>query len=532
MNDMEDRNNRPPVIDYMARDAESFLHAMQSLIPEKLPEWKEAQSQADFGNVLLQLFAHMGDILSYYQDRIANESFLGTAQSRRSIIHHLRLISYHLATASPASTELTLLVDTDESFNDVVAIHKGDAFATKSQKTKPSVRFEYTGEDPIEINFGMVVSVNNRKRVEVMVPVEEGRLIDNEVVGISDGTPNQVFQLGHSKIILRSLGIGQTVNSDILLITELGGIPEPWALQESLAFSRADQRDFIIDINEDDQATIRFGDGAFGAIPEAGSIVRVTYRVGGGPHGNVVANSIQTIVDAPQLSLLGAQITNKNAATGGAQRESIKHAVDHAPAVFRSLKRAVTAEDYQALARNFGGVGKVRAVGTNWNTVTLYVAPEGGGHVSDVLEANLLAYFEDKRPLSTMIEIEDVDYVRIYVTALIGVEPYYSEQALLEQAKQQVANKLLGFENVDFGKTIYLSKFFEVLEDIPGIAFVRITEFRREREMRPDQSGITIGKLLFEKHELPSIPNQRDDVVNHDAFYADGIQVLIDRSPA
>ena len=51
-------------------------------------------NEADFGNVLLQLFAHMGDILSYYQDRVANESFLGTARTRRSVIEHLRLIGY------------------------------------------------------------------------------------------------------------------------------------------------------------------------------------------------------------------------------------------------------------------------------------------------------------------------------------------------------------------------------------------------------------------------------------------------------
>jgi hypothetical protein len=61
------------------RDYDSFLQAMRALIPEKLPEWTDHESQADFGNVLLQLFAHMGDILSYYQDCVANESFLGTA---------------------------------------------------------------------------------------------------------------------------------------------------------------------------------------------------------------------------------------------------------------------------------------------------------------------------------------------------------------------------------------------------------------------------------------------------------------------
>lgn len=533
INVMEDIKNinGQPAIDYMARDAQSFLQSMQSLIPEKLPEWKESQSQADFGNVLLQLFAHMGDILSYYQDRIANESFLGTAQSRRSIIHHLRLISYHLATASPASTELTLLVPITS--NETITISKGDAFATKSQKDKPSVRFEYTQEEPLVIlssDFALYDKDPNLQAYSP-IPVEEGRLIRDEIIGTSDGTPNQVFQLGHPKMILRSLDIGQTVNADIVLITELEGNPEQWVLQESLAFSRADQRDFVIDIDEDDQATIRFGDGTFGAIPTGGSVVHATYRVGGGPQGNVVANSIETIVEAPQLSLLGAKVTNENATAGGAERESISHAVAHAPEVFRSFKRAVTEEDYKALALKFSGVGKVRAVGTNWNTVTLFVAPKGGGHVSDILEANLLAYFEDKRALSTKIEIEDVDYVRIYVTAKIGVEPYYSEHALMEQVKQKVVEKLLKFEKVDFGETIYLSKFFEVIEDIPGIAFVTIPEFRREGEAPPENSGITLGKLLFKKHELPTIPNQLDDEVNGDAQYADGLKVLIDRSP-
>jgi len=97
-----------PIIDYMARDYDSLLRAMRELVPYKLPEWTDFGSEADFGNVLLQLFAHMGDILSYYQDRVANESFLGTAQTRRSIIQHLRLIGYRLSTAAPASALLTV----------------------------------------------------------------------------------------------------------------------------------------------------------------------------------------------------------------------------------------------------------------------------------------------------------------------------------------------------------------------------------------------------------------------------------------
>ena len=507
------------IVDYMARDYDSLLQSMRDIIPDKLPEWKDYESEADFGNVLLQLFAHMGDILSYYQDRIANESFLGTAQTRRSIIHHLQLIGHKLATAAPASATLTITVPA--TCSEVITISKGDAFATKSQKDKPSVRFEYTREESLTIDCGTVpVDPDTNKKYYEGIPVEEGRLVKEEILGTSDGTPNQKFLLTHSGMILRSLGQGQKINKDIILITELGETIEEWTLQESLAFSRENQNDFVIEIDDKDQATVIFGDGAFGAVPPSGSVIKATYRVGGGSHGNVVADSIQTIVDASQLALLGAKVTNPDPATGGAERESIEHAVMHAPRVFRSLKRAVTTDDYKALALDFKGVGKVRAEATNWNTVTLFIAPEGGGYVSDVLRANLLAYFEDKRPISTIIEIEDVDYVKIYVTAEIGITGYYSREDIQEKV-QEAAGSLLAFDNVDFAQTVYLSKFYEAIEAIEGVEFVNISEFRRQGQevdtVEPE------GKIELGSNEIPRIPDDPDD----DPDYANGIKVVI-----
>ena len=502
------------VIDYMARDAGSFLQSMRALIPEKLPEWTDFESEADFGNVLLELFAHMGDILSYYQDRVANESFLGTAQERRSVIQHLRLIGYTLSTAAPASATLTLSVPA--TVTDVMTIRRGDAFASQGQRDKPSVRFEYTREQPLTINCATLpIDPATNRKFQVGIPVEEGRLIAEEILGTSPGTPNQQYELAHEKMILRSLGQGQTVNRDIILTTELGQTRGEWTLRESLAFSREGQKDFTIEIDEDDQATIFFGDGVLGAIPAPGSLIKVSYRVGGGSQGNVAPDTIQTIIDAPQLALLGAQVTNPGAATGGAERESIAHAVSHAPQVFRSLKRAVTAQDYEALALDFKGVGKVLAEGTSWNVVTLFVAPAGGGQVSDVLEANLLAYFEDKRPISTIIEIEDVDYVPIYVTAQIGVKSYYSSEEVQEDV-QQAVRTLLAFEHVRFQQTVYLSKFYEAIEAIEGVAFVNISEFRREGQ----PAGVVepLGKIELGAHEIPIVPSDNP-------AYAAGLRV-------
>src|SRR5262245_26777099 len=217
MAEIKQMNGRA-IIDYMARDYDSLLQAMQALVPEKLPEWTDYESQADFGNVLLQLFAHMGDILSYYQDRVANESFLETAQQRRSVIQHLRLIGYQLSTAAPASATLTLTVPVE--ITDTITIDRGDAFATRPQRGAPPVRFEYTREQPLRIDCRVlpIDPATNRKYYDG-IPVEEGRLVREEILGTSDGTPNQRFPLAHAGLILRSLGQGQTIQRDILLLT-------------------------------------------------------------------------------------------------------------------------------------------------------------------------------------------------------------------------------------------------------------------------------------------------------------------------
>lgn len=496
------------LVNYMARDYDTLLQSMRDLIPSKLPEWTDFDSEADFGNVLLQLFAHMGDLLSYYQDRIANESFLGTAQTRYSVIHHSRLIGYRLATAAPAAASLNLTVKPD--YNGVMTIQKGDVFATKSQKDRASVRFEYTRAAPLKIDF------TGSSKTFHGIPVEEGRLVQNEIIGQSNGTPNQRFSLAHPRLILRALGQGPQVNRDIILLTELGGGLTEWTFQESLAFSRAEQRDFVVEIDDQDRATILFGDGTLGAIPPAEATIKATYRVGGGRQGNVPANTIVTIVNAPQLLLAGASVTNPLAATGGAERESIDHAALHAPAVFRSLKRAVTKADYEALALQFKGVGKVRAEAGSWNVVNLFVAPEGGGHVSDVLRANLLTYFEDKRPITTTIEIEDVDYVEIYVTATIGVKSFYVPAEVSEQVRQAAAN-LLAFDNVDFKQALYLSKFYEAIEAVEGVAYVTITQFSRDKASTGvDSSGI----ILLGTNEIPRTPD--------DPEYAAGIKVRVE----
>ncbi len=504
-------NNRQ-VIDYMARDYESFKQAMIDLIPHKLPNWTE-RSEADFGIVLIELFAYMGDILSYYQDRIVNESFLATAQERRSVIQHLRLIGYELEPASAASAMLTLSFSVDNNRTEIIAIDRGDQFSTKSSKEQSSVLFEYVDSTPLVIDLSNLIPDSGgpgRKTFQSgqpledgtnapFVPVKEGQTIKKEIVGNPDGSPNQVFQLAQPKLLRDSLQL------------KVGG--EQWELRDNLLYSRSTDSHYSIQIDENDMSRIYFGDNIYGQAPEKGNRIVATYRVGGGIHGNVARDAITIIANASQLQTLAAQVTNAEAATGGAERESIEHAVRFAPTVFKSRERAVTVEDYVTLAKKFNGVAKAKAEAAGWNYVDLYIAPSGGGIATDLFKADLLAHFEDFRMMTTLIRIKDPIDAPVYITAEVNVKSYYFQKDVQYQIEEAIREEVLNFDTLDFGQPVYLSKVYEAIENIEGVEFVNISEFLRDTPASIYQSTVSNykmdaaiasqGIIQIEKYEIP-----------------------------
>ncbi|MGB8508489.1 MAG: baseplate J/gp47 family protein [Pyrinomonadaceae bacterium] len=515
------RENRQ-AIDYMARDYNSFRQALVDLIPAKIPEWTD-RSEADFGIALIELFSYMADILSYYQDRVANESFLSTAQERGSIIEHLKLIGYEMAPAAAAAATLSVIVS--NNVNALIEVRKGDQFATPSSTARKSVTFEYTGDKPLLLDTSMAVHDSARKpdgsplkgfkELPDVIPLREGKSIVNEVVGVSSGLPNQRFRLSQSRLLRNSLQVivetpvptpPWRLRKNLILgrraftPEELSALEYQERIGSTLAFSRGVEPDYAIETDEDEFTEIVFGDGQYGQIPETNARVLASYRVGGGDSGNVAAGQIKNIAKAPQLQLLGAKVVNRAPASGGAERESIAQAIKFAPSVFSSMGRAVTAEDYVAQAKLFPGVSKARADATNWNVVKLYIAPTGSGEQpSDILKQDLLAYFEDKRMLSTFIQIESPDYVQLEITAEIGVLPYFIKEKVQSDAERAVQS-IFEFAAVDFKQIVYLSKIYEALESIDGVDFVFISKFHRSDD---PQNIPPEGRIVMQVNEIP-----------------------------
>lgn len=85
-----------PEIDYLAKDYASFRQLIFDRLSLVMPDWKERHIP-DLGVALVEVFAYVGDYLSYYQDAVATEAYLDTARQRVSVRRHATLVDYALS---------------------------------------------------------------------------------------------------------------------------------------------------------------------------------------------------------------------------------------------------------------------------------------------------------------------------------------------------------------------------------------------------------------------------------------------------
>jgi hypothetical protein len=462
----------PPAIDYTNRDYASFRQAMLDLAAFRLPEWTD-RSEADLGVLMVEQFAYLGDILAYYQDRIASESFLTTATERRSILYLLRLIGYQLNPPVAAHAELQLIFNpAPAGAPTTTTIPSGAQFATQGS---PALTYEYLGPD-IPVDLAASLSYGP-------LQVQHSATVIGEVLGSSTGVANLRFALSKSPVIPDS----------VVVTVDEGAGPVTWNRRENLlAYSDDAGRERVSDPNSPDYyleydenwiAFVVFGDGNYGRRPRQGSNnVRASYRVGGGSTGNVAAGTITSA--RTQIRQLKA-VTNRNPASGGVDAETIDHAVRFGPLAFRAGRRAVTLADYVALAQQAGGVAKVRAVSRGWNRIDLFVAPEGNAVTAapPALKQKLVQFFGDKRMVGTFVFIEDPTPLPIRVDVEIWVEHNYASDLVVKAVRDSL-QEMFSFANMDFNKTLYISKIYEAVEAVPGVSAANVSRFQVDRPIR------------------------------------------------
>ena len=472
-------------IGYANKDYASLLAALKDLAKQQTPEWTDL-SPNDLGVTLLELFCAMGDSLFYNMDRIAAESFLDTAVERRSVLNHLRLIGYEMRAPLAASADLTLLFQSDAT--GVVTIPPMALFKTTAATTGTAISFQYLSATPIAINRGALpmALVDASGVVQLLasdtappptmptgstlyrayrsLPVTQvDANVTKEIVASSDGSAGQRYALRQSPVI----------DDTLVVSVDEGAGPTTWRRLDSLM--HAGPADACYQVRRDENGTswLEFGGVPYGRAPQRGfNNILATYSVGGGTKGNVSALSIsKPVTPIDKLKL----VANETAASGGVEAEDIRLAASRGPQQFRAGGRAVTASDYETLALAFG-VAKAQARAKNWNRVELTIAPSGGGSPSATLVQDLQAFLGPKAMLGTIIEIIKAHYTPVYIDATVSYLPQY-DPALVRPRVMQVVDALLAFDALDFNQTLYISKVYEVIQEVGGVAGVVITTF-------------------------------------------------------
>jgi predicted phage baseplate assembly protein len=179
------------------------------------------------------------------------------------------------------------------------------------------------------------------------VPMMHAEVVRHEVIGRSDGTPGQRFALQRRPVV-------PSEEPTAVEVADGDGV-ETWSPVPHFADAVADDRCFRIDAFAGEVQfgpAVRTADGGlrhYGAVPPSGaSIVLTSYRTGGGRRGNVARGQVRVLkTSVPYV----ARVENRAPAIGGADAETLAEAKVRGPMLLRSRGRAVTAEDFEELAR-------------------------------------------------------------------------------------------------------------------------------------------------------------------------------------
>jgi hypothetical protein len=591
-----------PQLDYLAKDYESFRGLMLDRLATTLPGWTE-RNPADLQVALVELLAYAADRLSYFQDAVATEAYLGTARRRVSVRRHARLLDYRMHEGCSARTFLKFGVSTG------LTLPAGTAVRASSDE--PAVVFEtmhpvalrpahdqlafhtWSDEDcclPAGATRATLAGAAGVALAtgDLLLLEEAGDPAHRQVVRLTsvsadvdplDNTAVLEIEWARADALAFPLCLDGAVASGNLVLADHGetrtGVPlpaedpvppgpwrplvpaaplafatpadptapaadlldpDPRAAKPAISLVDGDERwtpvpdllgsgpttpAFVVEVEEDRSARLRFGDDQSGRQPVPDASFLADLRVGGGSAGNLPAEALDRLV-TPVSGV--TEVSNPLPASGGTDPEPTERVRQVAPHAFRLQERAVTEADYAGVADRFDEVqrsaGRLRWTGS-WYTAFVTVDREGGGSPDDDdLGERLAGFLDTYRMAGVDVEIAAPVPVPVDLALDVCVAPgaiaTQVEAGVLEALSARVLpDGRRGFfhpDNFTFGQPVYLSQVHAAVLAVPGVAWARPTVFRRFG--RPDAGELDAGVLRVQGLEVaqlagdPSFPER------------------------
>lgn len=306
-----------------------------------------------------------------------------------------------------------------------------------------------------------------------------------------------------------------------------------WAPRRDLLSSGPRDRHFVGELEDDRRIALRFGDGRHGARPRPGARLELHYRLGGGTAGNVGAEAISHLVVCrdPDASDAGepmpvAGVRNPLPAVGGTEPEPVDQVRQSAPLdLKRSRLRAVTAEDYAALAAGLPGVQRAAAeIRWTGSVQEAHVAIDalGTGDPSPELLDSVSYALESYRRIGHDLVVGPARNVPLDIALTVCAAPGHQHGQILAELYRllgsgRLSGGRLGFFHPDaltFGEPVRLSRLVAAAAAVQGVESVRVTRLSRLFHENPvhdtDDTALEAGVLRLGPLEIARCDNDPD----------------------
>jgi len=375
------------------------------------------------------------------------------------------------------------------------------------------------------------------------VAAENATTIKNEILGSSDGTPEQEFTVSHPPILagaelwvrepevpgpeeLEALKEGPEDNPVDVQTDSAGNVTAVWVRWKGVeTLFASGPRDRVYKLDRLSGQVV-FGDGRRGMVPVPGqSNVRMgRYRTGGGTIGNVGPGVISTLRQTvPYID----KVRNYFPATGGANTESLNEAKERAPQIFRNRYRAVTAEDYEWLAREASpAVARAHAIAAHPSEgeVTVVLIPKAAEDSQGEklipppqLLQSVQHYLDGRRLLTTQVHVQKADFVQVSVHVTVALVP---GRVASDRVREEIERKVRTFVHPlrggtqrngwPFGKTLFKTDIYHLIEDVNGVEFIEGCDiYHEDRNLFVDKVPLKPNQMLH-LVEVRITESQRD----------------------
>jgi hypothetical protein len=475
-------------------------------------------TQATLQDVMVDGQRHValqpGDVLIFEEVKDPQTGQLIVDKTRRTRHHAVRLTRVDV-TADPLGGQLRQTGSTDPVPLVEIAWGLADALPYDFVVSR---QVGYTTYDGISVARGNIVLADHGQTI-----TSEG-LVPPEVPALAPYRPqvphnNLTYRVPYNHDQARTQPAAAATSQDVAAalpsITLTDATGQAWTARHDLLDSNHAERAFVVEMDNDRRATLRFGDGILGAAPPVGTRFTVRYRIGNGLQGNVGRETMAHLVTTTDPSLI-TQVRNLLPAQGGTEPEALEQVRTNASYAFRTQERCVIEADYAAVAERHPEVRQARASRQwtgSWHTVFVAVDRQGNKPVDDAFRQALWAFMQPYLLADADLDIRPPRFVPLEIVLAVWITPEHFpstvKQRLLEVfSNVDVPTGPRGFfhpDNISFGQAIYQSQIVACARQIPGVVRVEVQRFRRWRQ--PDRGELAQGFIAIGPLEIARLDN-------------------------